>query len=366
MGFDGETRFEHAAASAVQPLEFTMKPTAKNDADNAAQLVREVVYALKGSPLPRRKGKSGNRKRAIHGIIGEVLRKPGYCDHIPAPHPPRVLFGKTLDELRGLERRIARQAAKQVEYAQYGTGLRRRRQRSTVPTLLVAIASYPGPPDDSAEYLAWRQRVVEWAQAEYGARIESIVEHTDEPQGHVHVLVTNQGKPVKPLHSGHRAAAQAGAQGATRKAIAEAYRDGCRRFQDRFHRLVGDPCGLSRISSNPQPRRSWKEYVGDQVRKSVREEHEALLKQAEEDRRAAAQERVEAEAERLALQEHRRRQMEAWDRLVDRWMTNRISNSDAEELVQMHGRTMKELHDTALRRRVNGAPGLPLRAGAQD
>jgi len=99
------------------------------------------------------------------------------------------------------------------------------------------------------EYRYWKHSTLEWLQTEFGDRLRSVVEHTDEAHPHLHFFVVNpDGGNVKHLHPGFRAAK--GAQ--TPKEQRLAYNDAMRAFQDRFWEHAAGPSGLARLGPGRQ------------------------------------------------------------------------------------------------------------------
>lgn len=216
------------------------------------QFFREEAYAIvrgQGAPTTKtgRKSRGVNRsaaKASASEVIGEAVRAEGDHPHVQAPQPPRVLHGIGADELVVYWTQIEDQARQQQATMADG---KKRRQRSDTPILIGAIATWPGPADDNdPEYVKWRELAVAFMKRRYGDRILSIIEHTDEQHGHLHCLVADNGKPVKPLMAGHRAQLEAEAAGKTKKEAAQAYADAGRALQDEFYADVAMRAGLTR------------------------------------------------------------------------------------------------------------------------
>jgi hypothetical protein len=221
------------------------------------QFFREETYArVRSQPPPKRgKGQGGasaqTGKRSARQIIDEALRAPDATPHVPRPEPPRILVGAGLEEAR-IELDQVLELARDVKVPNGKGGTRR--QRDDTPILLGAVCSYPGRADDDDPlYREWRERSVAWLRETYGDdRLIAIVEHTDEPHGHIHALVHNRGESVKPSHAGHRAAAAVAAAGGTKKAGSDAYKAAERERQDDYHAKVGSKAGLLRIGPGRQ------------------------------------------------------------------------------------------------------------------
>lgn len=264
----------------------------------SSQFFNEAGYSLgHAAGAPSRHGRPGRKRYRAREILCEAARVPGHCAHVAQPSPPRTLFGLDANQLLSWwDHELAPKAdSMQVPTAKIG----HRKQRCDTPVLLVAVASYSGPPDDSdAGYVKWRDAVVQWAKVHYGLRLRAILEHVDESYGHLHIVVDNEGRSVKPLMAGHFAAMEAKQKGLSRAEQGAAYQRGCSQLQDEFSQEVGKPCGLARMSESPRPRRSRAAHL------AVKEKH---LREQESD--LERKRRLLAESQ--AAQQHQMRATDA-------------------------------------------------------
>ena len=256
------------------------------------QFVREEIFAIARvkRPADTSTGQARNPKSSAADVIGEAIRDaPQHYRHLTAqgliPLPARCLFGVPPEGLQDWFKGHCDRAPKNLSPQRLNGKVNMRRQSPQVPSLLAAVTSYPGPADDEdSGYCSWRTAVTEWAREHYGDNLLSVLEHVDEPHGHVHILVARpDASPVRALQSGWAERDAAIERGVDLSELGEAYRQGCRRFQDRFFVAVGRPCGLDRISPQPQARLSYQEA---RVRKQMEEEIalvEASLKLARSD-----------------------------------------------------------------------------------
>jgi len=197
------------------------------------QFVHISVYSLHP---PKKTSQGADRKWAVRDVLAEAGREPQACLHVPRPRPPHLLHGPSLAEL---EAEIGAIHARSTDAAG-------RRLRKDASVLLAGVASYPR---GGMEYGYWKQSVLEWLQTEFGDRLRSVVEHTDEAHPHLHFFVVNpDAGNVKDLHPGFRAAK--GAQ--TPKEQRLAYNTAMRAFQDRFWAHVAGPSGLARLGPGRQ------------------------------------------------------------------------------------------------------------------
>lgn len=252
------------------------------------QFVREECYAIvRGQAAPAtgtgraQKGgvaKRGAGKRSARDIIGEAVRNEGDHPHVEHPAPPRVLHGMAADELLLHWAQIEELARGITTTTKAGVV---KRQRADVPILIGVVCSYPGKPDDTDPlYVRWRELSTAWLRERYGDRILSIVEHVDEAHGHIHCLVADRGRPVKPLMAGHGAQLAAEVAGKPKKEASLAYKAAARALQDDFYAKVGIEAGLTRIGPQPRslPKPAW-----HAERQQARAIAEALLRKDQEE-----------------------------------------------------------------------------------
>ena len=256
------------------------------------QFAREQIYAIARvkRPADRSTGQARDAKSSAADVIGEVTREaPQHYRHLTAqglrPMPARCLYGVAPEALQDWFKGHCERAPENLSPQRLNGQVHMRRQSPQVPSLLATVTSYPGPADDEdIGYCLWRTAVTEWAHEHYGDNLISVLEHVDEPHGHIHILVARpDASPVRTLQSGWAERDAAIERGVDPSELGEAYRQGCRRFQDRHFEAVGRPCGLDRISPQPQARHSYQEA---RVRKQMEEEVElveASLKLARSD-----------------------------------------------------------------------------------
>ena len=197
------------------------------------QFVHIEVYGLAAA---KKTARGASQKWTVRDILAEASREPQACLHVQAPKPPILLCGPSLADL---EAEVGAIHARSTDAAG-------RRMRKDASVLLGGVASYPR---DGIEYSYWKQCTLEWLQLEFGDRLRSVVEHTDEAHPHFHFYVVNpDGGNIKDLHPGFCAAK--GAQ--TPKEQRLAYNTAMRAFQDRFWEHVAGPSGLARLGPGRQ------------------------------------------------------------------------------------------------------------------
>lgn len=191
--------------------------------------------------------------RTAREVVSEAVRDENHIHHLSDPAAPVLLFGDLPNEVLDV-------AELTVEGEKDAKG---RKVRSDRPILLAGVASFPvafAEMDDEQRkaYGEWKKLTLAFLKAEYGDSLASVVEHTDEPRGHLHFYAVNFAKvsETRDLHPGHRAAkGHEGAEGMV------AYKKGCSDFQDRYFAAVSVPIGLTRTGPKRHKltRTEWKE-----------------------------------------------------------------------------------------------------------
>lgn len=221
-----------------------------------AMFFREEGFGVTGSVgRPSKMGKPGRSRFNARQVIGEAIREEEFV-HVPEPQPPIHLDGLTAAELLVWYETEHVPAAARMKVPTLGP--KPRKQRSDTPTVIGSVCSYPKPgvPPDDPDLAAWMQQGVRTAKKLYGKHLKSVFAHRDESYWHIHIIAAGDGSSVKPILSGHAAAARVARDGGTRKAQQAAFVAGCVNLQDRVWALCGEPCGLSRLSPEPRARRS--------------------------------------------------------------------------------------------------------------
>jgi hypothetical protein len=223
-----------------------------------AQFWGEKVAAETGSVLNKRQRKGRETAKWSNGeLVDEIIRTLGSCGHLKGMAlPPTDIYGLRADQLHDHVKHI-NAASRNVleEYERKGrTGTRK--QKTTTPTMLFAVASYPEPNmmrTDARD--RWVQLVIDAVKERWGDCVQSIVAHSDEAFFHLHIIASDEGRPVKPLHLGHACAAEVKRKGRDRKQQATGYKIGVTMAQDWYHSTVGSLMGWARKLA-PRPRLS--------------------------------------------------------------------------------------------------------------
>lgn len=258
-----------------------------------SQFAHIDTFARKPKP-----GTAGAKWSALD-VLSEAMRKPGHCEHVAAPQPPKVIAGIHPEELLAcldklLESRLV---------------AGRRRPRGDVHVLACAVYSWPEHVDyaDQERLQAWIDDTLAWHAQQVGP-IDSAVLHMDEAFPHLHVYtVSADARGLTPGWQAKRAAAEAGASAQQQ---GQAYREAMRGWQDRYYAGVGAYHGLERLGPARQrlSRSEWRAAKAERLRAA--DARRAARDAALAAERAAAQAQQEAhDAHERATQAQIRQQM---------------------------------------------------------
>ena len=146
-----------------------------------------------------------------------------------------------------------------------------RKLRKDALCLVAGVVSAPA--DIGEGWEAFRDASVDWLKKRYGDQLQTVIEHVDEDQPHIHFYATPApGARFESIHEG-RAAADAIKGKGTKASREVAYSAAMTRYQDDFSEQVGLRHGMSRMGPGA-PRVSRAEAV---KRKEIRKELGAQL-----------------------------------------------------------------------------------------
>lgn len=197
-------------------------------------------YARKGSQQ-RKNGRMATRKWSIRDIAAEAMREPDACRHVAAPKPPRLLHGVMPDKLEAMAE----------AYAATVTDAAGRKLRADGLCVAAGVVSLPA--DRADEWPAFRAATVAHLKQQYGKRLRSVIEHTDEEHPHLHFYaIPLNGERFEVLHAGRAAAAEAAKAGKAKGAQNAAYKAAMTAWQDEFYDSVSAGFGLARTGPKRQ------------------------------------------------------------------------------------------------------------------
>lgn len=295
--------------------------TALHDDLEKPQFWSERCYARRSVNMPlhvaRRVGAS--KTTPIRNIVGELLRRAGYCNHLEHPKPPIKIWGAELESIEGFVGRLSDASNRQTVPRVRRGKTEHTKQKITTPTLMACIASWPteGEPPE-AERIRWEGLVIQACRKRFGDRLAAVVAHVDEPHYHLHILVHNHGASVKPLQMGHALAAEwkehGDLTGGDLEDAGDAYRAGAATSQDWYWSEVAQEMGWARKSAAPRPRVPRAQLLLERKAKLDADETALIerlnkLKAAEEELQRATEDLQRAD------EEIKRRETEIGDRI---------------------------------------------------
>ena len=213
------------------------------------------------------------KARTVREVLGEVLRKDGFCNHIQEPEAPGVLYG----DLNNIETdcKAYHQNHKNIDKNGKAKAL-----RSDANVLIAGVVSLEGIEQNYKDWDQYKIDVLGFLKEKYGENLAAVVEHTDEENPHLHFyIVPKIGQKLDELHDGKKAVLELKKKEpkALKGKQNKAYIEGMRNFQDDFYNKVSKNFGLTKIGP-ARSRVSRKTYF---EQKKAAEEYRKTLKQIE-------------------------------------------------------------------------------------
>jgi hypothetical protein len=249
-----------------------------NERSRKFQFIHMEAYSLRANQQGGKNAKFNKevKARTVSEVLGEVLRKEGFCNHIQEPEAPGVLYG----DLSNIEAdcKAYHQNHKNIDKNGKAKAL-----RSDANVLIAGVVSLEGIKENYDDWDKYKTDVVKYLKEKYGENLAAVVEHTDEENPHLHFyLVPKIGQKLDELHDGKNAVLELkkkepkALKGKQNKAYIEAMRV----FQDDFYEKVSKKYGLAKIGP-ARDRVSRKIYF---EQKKSAEEYRKTLKQIEENK----------------------------------------------------------------------------------
>lgn len=276
------------------------------------QFLHDEVYSPVASKLTgsKKTAKGGSRTSGgtlkswnAREVLAEALRELGACSHVPSPKPPTTLTGDL--------QRLADDLDAWVKPS---------KQRKDTPIMIAGVISAPWPPDDPRSD-EWRKDTLDYLKKTYGADLHTVIAHEDEAYDHLHFYVCKKNfQPVKPLHAGYAAQAQAKADGASPKDQDLAYKKAMKAMQDDFYAQVSQRHGHARKGPGRARlgRAEWRDVQDDNKARAERLKQieagevdlakNAIQLKALEHQLAKQAEEVERQSQMLAVEKARQAQ----------------------------------------------------------
>lgn len=216
------------------------------------------------------------KARTVSEVMGEALRKEGFCNHVEEPEAPGVLYG----DLNAVEALCVDYHKKHKNIDKNGKA---KALRSDANVLIAGVVSLEGIKENYDDWDKYKTDVVEYLKEKYGDNLAAVVEHTDEENPHLHFyIVPKIGQKLDELHSGKNAVLELKKKEpkALKGKQNKAYIEAMRAFQDDFYDKVSKKYGLAKIGP-ARDRVSRKIYF---EQKKSAEEYRKTLKQIEENK----------------------------------------------------------------------------------
>ncbi len=202
-------------------------------------------------------GKKGTKAKSVQEILGEAMRLPENCPHVPNPQPPVHVAGMTPEALSLNIDKILDE--RKIEG--------KKKPRGDIHILAGGVYSWPESVNDfdKARFELWMKEQIEWHRENVG-QVDCAVVHFDESYPHLHIYTVDpDARRLVPGHVAKREAEHLAAEsGKSNKDICKlgnaAYKAAMTEWQDDLWQGVGKYHGLDRIGPRLQ-RVHPKEYA---------------------------------------------------------------------------------------------------------
>ncbi len=253
-------------------------PNNLNERSRKFQFIHLEAYSLQANQQGGKNAKFNKevKARTVSEVLGEVLRKEGFCNHIQEPEAPGVLYG----DLNNIE---ADCKAYHQNHKNIDKNGKTKALRSDANVLIAGVVSLEGIEENYKDWNQYKINVVEFLKEKYGENLAAVVEHTDEENPHLHFyIVPSIGQKLDELHDGKKAVLELKKKEpkALKGKQNKAYIEGMRNFQNDFYNKVSKNFGLTKIGP-ARSRVSRKTYF---EQKKAAEEYRKTLKQIEQNK----------------------------------------------------------------------------------
>lgn len=172
---------------------------------------------------------------SVRSVVAEANREPGNFPHVKEALPPTLLYGKPIEQLEETCE----------SWASSMTDAKGRKLRKDALCLVAGVVSAPA--DIGEGWEAFRDDSIEWLKRKYGDQLQTVLEHTDEDQPHIHFyVVAAPGARFETIHQGREAADAI--KGPKKQQTKEtAYTAAMQRYQDDFSVGVALKHGMKRL-----------------------------------------------------------------------------------------------------------------------
>lgn len=255
-----------------------MKNNNLNERSRKFQFIHLEAYSLQANQQGGKNAKFNKevKARTVREVLGEALRKEGFCNHVQEPEAPGVLYG----DLNAIEALCVDYHKNHKNTDKNG---KEKALRSDANVLIAGVVSLEGIEENYKDWDQYKIDVLVFLKEKYGENLAAVVEHTDEENPHLHFyIVPKIGQRLDDLHDGKKAVLELKKKEpkALKGKQNKAYIEGMRNFQDDFYNKVSKNFGLTKIGP-ARSRVSRKIYF---EQKKAAEEYKKTLKQIEENK----------------------------------------------------------------------------------
>lgn len=253
-------------------------PNNLNERSRKFQFIHLEAYSLQANQQGGKNAKFNKevKARTVREVLGEALRKEGFCNHVQEPEAPGVLYG----DLNAIEALCVDYHKNHKNTDKNG---KEKSLRSDANVLIAGVVSLEGIEQNYKDWDQYKIDVLGFLKEKYGENLAAVVEHTDEENPHLHFyIVPKIGQRLDDLHDGKKAVLELKKKEpkALKGKQNKAYIEGMRNFQDDFYNKVSKNFGLTKIGP-ARSRVSRKIYF---EQKKAAEEYKKTLKQIEENK----------------------------------------------------------------------------------
>lgn len=253
-------------------------PNNLNERSRKFQFIHLEAYSLQANQQGGKNAKFNKevKARTVREVLGEALRKEGFCNHVQEPEAPGVLYG----DLNAIEALCVDYHKNHKNTDKNG---KEKSLRSDANVLIAGVVSLEGIEQNYKDWDQYKIDVLGFLKEKYGENLAAVVEHTDEENPHLHFyIVPKIGQKLDELHDGKKAVLELKKKEpkALKGKQNKIYIEAMKAFQDEFYEKVSKNFGLTKIGP-ARSRVSRKIYF---EQKKAAEEYKKTLKQIEENK----------------------------------------------------------------------------------
>lgn len=209
-----------------------------------AQFIHIEDYSKNGFKKTTGKYKTEVKQSTIKGVCNEANRVKSFCSHVPVPTPPLLLYGVDLNAVEQLTEDYYNNTKATLKNG------KTRALRKDSDALLAGVVSVPA---NFADWDKYKHDTINWLKNKYRDKLKCVVEHTDEPNPHLHFyVVQDPGLDFALVHDGKRAVLESGEK--DKKKQMGIYKKAMSKFNDDFYNAVSKKYDLTRKSQTQRPR----------------------------------------------------------------------------------------------------------------